>query len=74
MIPIRNPNGYGSVYKLSGKRRRPFVASITTGQDELTGKQKRQILGYYATRKEAMQALADYNTNGIVIKIGRAHV
>ena len=65
---MRNPNGYGSVYKLSGKRRRPFVASITTGQDELTGKQKRQILGYYATRKEAMQALADYNTNGIIIK------
>lgn len=68
MIPIRNPNGYGSVYKLSGKRRRPFVASITIGYDELTGKQNRQILGYYITRKEAMQALADYNTNGIIIK------
>lgn len=65
---MRNPNGFGSVYKLSGKRRRPFVASITTGYNEMTGKQKRQILGYYATRKEAMQALADYNTNGIVIK------
>ena len=39
-IFMRNPNGYGSVYKLSGKRRRPFVASITTGQDELTGKTK----------------------------------
>lgn len=65
---MRNPNGYGGVYKLSGKRRRPFVVSITIGYDDLTGKQKRQILGYYATRKEAMQALADYNTNGIVIK------
>lgn len=68
MIPIRNPNGYGSVYKLSGKRRRPFVVSITTGYNESTGKQKRQIIGYYTTRKEAMQVLADYNTNGIVIK------
>ncbi len=65
---MRNPNGYGSVYKLSGKRRRPFAASITIGYDESTGKQKRQIIGYYTTRKEAMQVLADYNTNGIVIK------
>lgn len=65
---MRNPNGYGSVYKLSGKRRRPFVANITVEYDEMTGKQKRQILGYYATRKEALQALADYNTNGLIIK------
>lgn len=65
---MRNPNGYGSVYKLSGKRRRPFVTSITVGYDDMTGKQKRQILGYYATRKEAIQALADYNANGLIIK------
>jgi len=65
---MKNPNGYGSVYKLSGKRRRPFVVSVTTGYDDLTGQQKRQILGYYATRKEAMQVLADYNTNGLIIK------
>lgn len=65
---MKNPSGYGSVYKLSGKRRRPFAVSITIGYNDMTGKQKRQILGYYATRKEAMQALADYNTNGIVIK------
>ena len=25
------PNGFGSVYKLSGKRRRPWVARKTTG-------------------------------------------
>lgn len=65
---MRNPNGYGSVYKLSGKRRRPFAVSITVGYNETTGKQKRQIIGYYITRKEALQALADYNTNGLIIK------
>ena len=30
---MRNPNGYGSVKKLSGKRRRPFAAYITTGYE-----------------------------------------
>lgn len=63
---MRFPKGYGSVYKLSGKRRRPFVVSITVGYDPLTGNQKRQILGYYATRKEALQVLAEYNTGGII--------
>ena len=36
---MRNPNGYGSVKKLSGKRRRPFAAYITTGY-EMSGKSK----------------------------------
>ena len=36
---MRNPNGYGSVKKLSGKRRRPFAAYITTGY-EMGGKSK----------------------------------
>ena len=31
VIPIRNPNGYGGIRKLSGKRRRPFAVYITTG-------------------------------------------
>lgn len=29
MPKMRNPNGYGSVFKLKGNRRRPFVARIT---------------------------------------------
>ena len=65
---MKNPNGFGSVYKLSGKRRRPFAASITVGYDDITGKQKRQILGYYTTRKEAIKALVDFNANDIIIK------
>ena len=28
---MRNPNGYGTVYKLSGNRRKPFIARVTVG-------------------------------------------
>jgi len=58
---MRNPNGYGSVYKLQGNRRRPWVAAITVNLEG--GKQKRQVLDYYADRKEALAALAAYNDN-----------
>ncbi len=64
---MKLPNGYGSVKKLSGKRRRPWIVTKTIGWeiDETTGKekQKKNIIGYYATRQEGLQALADYNSN-----------
>ena len=56
---MRNPNGYGSVYKLSGKRRKPFAVAKTVSLKG--GVQRRIILGYYATNKEAQIALAEYN-------------
>lgn len=59
---MRNPNGYGSISKLSGKRRRPYMVRITTGFD-VNGKQLMKVLGYYGTRTEAMKALADFNDN-----------
>lgn len=55
--PLRNPNGYGSVYKLSGRRRRPWVAVVTTGWTE-NGKQIRQPIGYFETKQEGLDALA----------------
>lgn len=64
---MKLPNRYGSVTKLTGKRRKPYMVRITTNYefDEQTMKanQTRKILGYYATKKEAMQALTDYNYN-----------
>lgn len=57
---MRNPNGYGSVYKLSGNRRKPWVARITVGWS-IDKKQMYNILGYFKTRKEAQIALAEYN-------------
>lgn len=64
---MRLPNSYGSITKLSGKRRRPWMVRVTTEMvfDEKTMKykQKQTPLGYYATRQEAMKALADYNSD-----------
>lgn len=64
---MRLPNGYGSVSKMSGNRRRPWRVRITTGwsvnTNTMTYTQKTQTLGYYATRSEAIKALADYNDN-----------
>lgn len=59
---MRNPNGYGSVYKLSGKRRKPFAARKTVGWDD-NGKQIFKFIGYYEKRQDALAALADFNTN-----------
>ena len=62
---MKNPNSYGSVAKLPGNRRKPWAVRITTGftvdPDLGHAKQMRSYLGYYATRREAMQALAEYN-------------
>lgn len=51
---MRKPNGYGSIKKLSGKRRRPYVFLISA-----EGKQK--PLAYFATQTEAEIYAADYN-------------
>ena len=53
---LKNPNGYGSVYKLPGRRRRPWTARITTGWTD-DGVRLYQILGYYETKEEGMDAL-----------------
>lgn len=57
---MKNPNGYGSVVKLSGNRRKPFVVRKTTGFNE-KGHPIYMVIGYYKTREEGMKALADYN-------------
>jgi integrase len=57
---MRNPNGYGSVIKLSGNRRNPFMARKTEGFNEKSHPIYK-IIGYYPTRDAAMIALAEYN-------------
>ena len=59
---MKNPNGYGSVVKLSGKRRKPFTVRKTTGWND-KGQPIYLIIGYFATREEGMIALAEYNKN-----------
>jgi site-specific recombinase, phage integrase family len=58
---MKNENGSGSVYKLSGKRRKCWVARVTIGF--VDGKQKRKIIGTYETRKEAQTELLGYLNN-----------
>ena len=59
---MKNPNGYGSVVKLSGNRRRPFVVRKTKGFND-KGYPIYDVIGYFATRKEGLMALAEYNKN-----------
>lgn len=59
---MKLPNGYGSIAKLSGNRRKSFIVRITKGYDD-DGKQQREILGYYETKKKALEALSNYNDN-----------
>lgn len=62
---MKLPNGFGSVYKLSGKRRNPWCARKTVGWTYNEEKQKSypiyQFVGYYPSRQEALTALVDYN-------------
>ena len=64
---MKLPNGYGSVTKLSGNRRKPYLARVTLGwiTDEQSGKtvQNRVPIGTFKTKKEALQALAEYGAN-----------
>lgn len=53
-------NGVGSVYKLSGTRKRPWVARKTLGF-KLNGQPIYRYIGYYETKAKAMTALMDYN-------------
>jgi integrase len=64
---MRLPNGFGSVYKLSGKRRNPWCARKTVGWsfDEIKMKSYPvyKFVGYYPTRKDAMIALTEFNAD-----------
>ncbi len=53
---MKNPNGYGTVTKLSGKRRKPWIV-----KEGISGKQK--PIGYAATREEGLILLAQYNND-----------
>lgn len=53
---MKLPNRYGTVTKLSGNRRRPWVI-----REGASGHQK--AIGYAATKEEALMILAQYNNN-----------
>ena len=59
---MRLPNGYGSVVKLSGKRRNPYWVRLTEGWDD-KGYPKYKTLAYVHTRSEGLTILAKYHEN-----------
>ena len=67
---MKNPNGYGSVVRLSGNRRKPWCARKTTGWTE-KGYPIYKSIGYFTDREEAMIALAQYNRNPYDIDLSK---
>ena len=53
---MKLPNQYGTITKLSGNRRRPYI--IKEGK---SGKQR--VIGYAKTRADALTLLAQYNND-----------
>lgn len=63
---MRLPNGFGSVHKLPGNRRKPYRVRITVGFKDTEDNNKVQeykTIGYFATREEEIMALAMFNKN-----------
>lgn len=67
---MKNPNGYGSVVKLSGNRRKPYCARKTSGWND-KGYPIYKVIGYFAERQEAMIALAEYNRNPFDVDLSK---
>ena len=58
----RLPNGFGSIKKLPGRRRRPFAAyPPTQGYHDNGTAIYRKAIGYFTTYQEAYEALTDFN-------------
>lgn len=67
---MRNPNGYGSITKYKGNRRKPYVVrvdkeTVPEGGNSKKMKKERVVLGSYKTKAEANAALVAYNQNPI---------
>ncbi len=74
----RMPNNFGTIYKLSGSRRRPWIARKLCGKIP-DHEKKRMVpqyvtIGYYKTRTEALAALAAHNADPSDPKLRRKTV
>lgn len=56
---MKRPNGTGTVVKLSGTRRRPYVVRVSARDQR--GRVIQRTLSYHASREEAYEALDAYN-------------
>jgi hypothetical protein len=62
---MKLPNGFGTVYKMQGNRRRPYVVKKT-----IQGKQK--AIGYFETFEDAMACLVAYNRDPALLSPSRS--
>lgn len=53
---LRKPNGYGSVIKLGGRRKKPWAVRVTDAI--VDGKQIYRYISYHETKTDALRALA----------------
>lgn len=62
---MKRPNGSGGIRKLTGHRRHPYQVVVSAGHEIRDNKIciKQASLGCYATRKEALEALAEWQTS-----------
>lgn len=68
---MRMPNGYGTVTKLSGNRRKPYAVRVPI--HDKRGRVHQKYLSYHTTAREATDALLAYNqqkTDGTAIQPG----
>ena len=81
MTDMKRANGTGSIYKLSGNRRKPWIVRSSVVID---GKQRYTNLGYFETREKAERFLLSesgveigsnvyFISDGENIKIGKAN-
>ena len=62
----RNPNNYGCVTKLKGKRSRPWIVKVTVYDSE--GRARQVPVDYAETEEQANIILAQYNNNPWIIQ------
>ena len=73
--PGRLPNGFGSITKLTGKRRHPYMARPPIRGYTDDGKQlQSKPIGYFKTYWEAYNALEQYNAEGGHSNLGFSQV
>ncbi|MBR7007726.1 MAG: tyrosine-type recombinase/integrase [Ruminococcus sp.] len=72
---MRRANGMGTIYKLSGNRRNPYIVRKTVGWEinEVTGRSKQVYItiGYAPTQQEAARLLNEYNENPYSLDIAK---
>lgn len=65
---MKLPNGYGSVVRLKGRRRRPWAIRVSYLEEQPNGtvERKQKYLDYFARQEAALAYLAEMNNGAVV--------